>query len=269
MRLMLDEIGTFVKDYGRITNEAMKKVGQQHLCRRVEAAHHNSLWKAIYTTFEEIFEGDMTLDDFRALKRMGQQIKDAVVSTNYEEKEQYKQLYAKVNASQHEIEEAQKIWKKLILPSRSSIGKVYFESLFTLFPEIKPKFPMFKFVQNEHLDSEFLKVGSEVTNAIKSLIPSLSDPDLVNYICQQLSKNLKDISFSAYDFYLLKEALLVTVEKLGHSIQVEITKETKWAITKAFKIVRNLIFQKDMDEVKDPKPTKLTLEKKRVVERSW
>lgn len=124
-----------------------------------------------------------------------------------------------------------------------------------IYPEFSHKILRFKRLSEENLKKEFLLVGSEVVNALKNMIPSLSDPDMLNYMCQQLSKKLKNYQFTAYDFYLMKEALIMTIERINHTVHgfVESSIETKWAITKVFKLVRNLMCEKDMDEIDDQK----------------
>ena len=66
---------------------------------------------------------------------------------------------------------------------------------------------------------------------------------------------------------MLKEALLLTIEEV---YGMQIPNDLKWAVTKAFKTIRNFIIGQDPDLLVDPDERgKLTLERKRIVEQSW
>lgn len=84
---------------------------------------------------------------------------EAMVSTNYEDKQKYTDIYLAIGITKQEIEEAVEVWKKQIYRRRHEFGSFYFMKLFKIYPEIITSFAKLKKASEENLKAECNEVG--------------------------------------------------------------------------------------------------------------
>ena len=172
------------------------------------------------------------------------EIAKGIVSDNYLTKEWYMQIYATINLSKQEMDEIEHLWRKQVFHKGAAFGQLFFKCLFSIYPELAFKFPELDGVAD--VEKTYANLWEKVLDAAKYLVASLDDVNILNHLCRQEKEKVKGFGFSGGDIYLMKEALIMTLEEL---IKKELSVQTKTAVAKVCKLIGNFVMNKDLDKI--------------------
>ena len=263
-KMVVRTVGNIIMNFNATEEVAreLKKLGQLHLNRGVEAEHYDAFGQAfIQTVLEAVAVNE---EERQALELVTSQIASGIVSDNFLTKEWYVQTYAKINLSKQEMDEILGIWKKQVFHQQAEFGLHFFKKLFSIYPELARKFPELE--GQADAEEQVLVLWEPVLNAAKNFVATMEDVHILFYLCTQEVKRLEGYGFTAADFYMMKEALLMALEEV---MQKQLSNQAKTAIVKFCKLIRNFVVNKDLDDCSDDEETKLTTEKLRVLQQSW
>lgn len=225
--------------------QKMKSLGLQHACYGVRDEHFDVFGQALILSAQAALGESFTFKDHRCLSIFYEELKKMITGGVEEEREASNKMYRDTNITPEEIAEIVKLWKKQIFGHMSDFGSFYFRKLFEMYPEITAKIFGPDWDEHDISDNRLNKLGFQIIAKTKSYVVSLDEPDLLYIQCKADREEVTAFGFTAYDYYVMKEALMLTLESI---MKQELSGEQNWAITKTFKIVVNLIHGEDMDK---------------------
>lgn len=129
-----------------------------------------------------------------------------------------------MDLNEFEIEEVIKLWKKQVIKNKTVIGNMFFSKLFEVYPEIIHKFEDFDNLEGDELKNEFNVFGQKAFDSIKNMVATLDDMSILYQVCRMERKALERFKFTAADYYLMKEAIIMVFENFNGA---EITNSSK------------------------------------------
>ena len=248
------------------TKRRLKELGMQHIHRGVERHHFDSFAQAAYVTAHSMLGDSFTDQEQIHMQLFLAGLTEALISDNYAEQQDYLRLYEQTHLSPEETKQAIHVWTKYISPCEEEFGENYFTKLFIICPEIARKISFPDNVTDSSLGVTLNQIGIEILQKCNRFIVSLENPRVLYQLGKLIRNEIGSLDFTPGEVCLVKEALLLYLTEVAGQLSFEV----KGAVVKVFKLIRNFIFLKDLDtEIDDPHPTKLSLEKKRIVEQSW
>lgn len=203
MKEMVSQLGRAIH-----SRENINKIGLRHLAREVEAHHYIALWDAV----TESLRDQLNSKELECLAEIGQEIIAEVVGDLYKARDQYRKIYEETGVSQENIDEALRIWKRVIYTHRMMIGQPYFKNLFRIYPELLSKFKQISQADENQVEQLLSQIGSSVVDGLMTVVLSLEEVEVLFYVCQQTALKLQKYEFTAGEYFFLKEALIMTIE---------------------------------------------------------
>ena len=141
--MIIRAVGDIIMNFNSTeqVSRELRKLGQQHLYREVEAEHFDLFGQALIMTVEQALGDTVSTEEREALEMVTTEIAKGIVSDNYLTKEWYMQIYATINLSKEEMDEILHLWKKQVFHNGAAFGQLFFKRLFSIYPELAFKFP--------------------------------------------------------------------------------------------------------------------------------
>lgn len=118
----------------------LKHLGYLHIERGIESEDYDVMEKAILHSIINTLGENFTFEEKQAWSMVFKKLKESIISDNYEERSNYKEVYEKSKLTAREINFVIVLWKKYILKNFHHFGETYFKKLFEVYPEMMEKF---------------------------------------------------------------------------------------------------------------------------------
>ena len=104
---------------------------------------------------------------------------EALISDNFAEQDDYMRLYDHVKLNDEERELAVRMWGKYISLRARIFGKVFFNILFKIYPEIIDKFNFHQATTEAKMDQRLDEIGAKLLSQCNSFLVSLESPKVL------------------------------------------------------------------------------------------
>ena len=177
---VMGEIGKAIVNYNKTDVKYfanLRKLGLMHLEKGVKKEYYDILGRVIILCIKNTLT--TTYYERQAILLMFATVKDAIISSNYENEQKYMEIYNGISISKQEIAEAEDLWRRQIYRRRDEFGFIYFRTLFKIYPEIISRFETLQRASEKTLVEASNIFGKEIIQGCQSFMVCLEDPFLV------------------------------------------------------------------------------------------
>lgn len=179
-----------------VTKRQLKDLGMQHIHRGVKKEHFDTFAQAWFVATQIVLGNSFTPLEQHHLKLFLAGLAEAMISDNYAEQEDYLKLYESCMLSDSERELAIKMWGRYISLRSSIFGKVYFNTLFKIFPEIIDKFDFHAATTEADMDRILDFLGSRLLKKCNNFLVSLESPKVLYQLSRLARLDMGLVAFT-------------------------------------------------------------------------